>query len=102
MPEIRHQQPGGSPEISRAEIQIPDDSDLGTGTFTTAFKSKAFSSGKDRSSIMMNAPGFQVSATVNSNGELVVLLGKAQQPEHKMTFVLPKGFDEAAAHTRYS
>ena len=98
MPEIRHQQSGGSPEIASAEIHIPNDSDLGTGTFSTQFRANAFSSGKEIASMMVNPPSFQISATVDSHGVVTVMLGKAQ-PEQYATFVLPSGFDHAAAHT---
>jgi len=98
VPEIKHQQLGGSPWILSAEIHIPNDSDLGTGTFTTAFKAKAFSSGSDIASIMMNLPAFQISATVNANGDIPVLIGRAE-PQHQLMFVLPKGLDPAPPHT---
>ncbi len=97
MPEIRHQQPGGSPEIAFSEIHIPTDSDLGTGTFTTQFKAKAFASGKEIASMMVNSPVFQISAAVSASGAVTVILGKAQ-PEQYATFLLPQRFDRAAVH----
>ncbi len=98
MPEIRHQQSGGSPEIASSEIHIPNESDPGTGTFTTQFKAKAFARGKEIASMMVNAPVFQISATVSASGRVTVVLGKAQ-PEHYATFLLPAAFDRAAKHT---
>ena len=40
MAEIKHQQPGGSPEVSGSVIHIPNDADMGTGTFTTDTKTR--------------------------------------------------------------
>jgi hypothetical protein len=95
VPEIRHQQPGASPEISLAEIHIPDDSDWGTGTFTTVLTPSALLSTKHISSLMLNAPHFQISVTINPNRNIPILIGKADgsDPMHRVTYVLPHGVD---------
>ena len=72
MPAIKHQQRNACPEISLGEIHIPDDADLGTGTFTNTFSPRALPPTKVISSIMINAPSFQVAATVNPNSEITV------------------------------
>lgn len=101
MAEIRHQQPKGAPGISFAEIHMPDDNDWGTGSFTTVFEPAALKKHKAIASIMINAPRFQISATANANGEIPVLLGRADGsgPVDKQIFVLPENFDALPAHT---
>ena len=81
MPEINHQQLGDSPEIESGAIHIPDDSDFGTGTFTTVLAPDALRARKVISSIMLFPPAFQVSVTVNPNGDVVVWLGRADEPQ---------------------
>ena len=62
MPEIKHQRLGGNPHVEFGEIHIPDDADLGTGTFTTVYKAKAFRSNTGAiASAMVNPPAFQIS-----------------------------------------
>lgn len=92
MPEIKHQQAGGSPEVESGTIHIPDDGDWGTGTFTTVLAPNALKARKVISSIMLNAPAFQVSASLNPNGDVVVLLGKADgsDPTDRQVFLLPR------------
>lgn len=77
MPEIRHQQLGGGPELVKSEIHIPDDTDVGTGTYTTVFKAGALPARQAIASVMLNAPSFQVAVTVNPNRDVVVALGRA-------------------------
>jgi hypothetical protein len=91
MPPIKHQQLGGSPEIELAEIHIPDDSNLGTGSFVTKFKLGEPSPSKTVTSIMINAPIFQISVTVNPNRQMAVLLGEAEgsEPRSREIFLLP-------------
>src|SRR2546427_11990643 len=98
MPEIRHQQPGGSPEIVSAEIHIPNASDLGTGTFTTELIPRALLSDKTIMSMItmiVNPPVFQIRATINSNRNVLVLLGNTDgsNPCDQVVFRVPHGLD---------
>lgn len=89
MPAINHQQSGGScPEIISAEIYIPDDSDLGTGSFSTTFSPRAFTAKKDVTSAMVNRPSFMIAATVTQTGEVHVGIGKTEAGTD-ITFILP-------------
>ncbi len=82
MPEIKHRQDKASPEIEYAEIYIPDDKHLGTGSFRTVIKPGALSIGKAVSSIMIQVPAFQISVNLNpSTREIPVLLGPANGSE---------------------
>ncbi len=100
MPEIHHQQPGPSPEMLSSEIHIPDSTNLGTGTFITIFRAGALPPVKAMSSIIVNPPAFQISATVNPNRNVPVLLGRADaDPTHRIVFRLPTKMDKAVAYT---
>ncbi len=101
MPEIKHQQLNPSPEVSMSEIHIPDNSDLGTGTFTTIFSPNSLPPAKVIGSIIVNAPKFQISAAVNPNLEIPVLIGKADNtdPIHKTVFRLPDNITKGDEHT---
>ena len=94
MPEIRHTQRDASPEIESATILIPDDADWGTGTFTTIFTPELFKTirgGGSVSSVMLNAPSFEITLTVNTNGDVVAGLGRPDEPNpsDQIVFVLP-------------
>jgi hypothetical protein len=101
MPEIRHRQDKPSPEIEYAEIHIPDDRHLGTGSFTTVTKPSALSTGKAVSSIMFNPPSFQISLNLNpSTGEIPVLLGAANgsDPISRKVFLFQEQVGRADSH----
>ena len=98
MPEIKHQQLDASPEILSAEIHIPDDKDLGTGTFTINLAPKALTPAKVISSAMVNRPNFQISVTVNPNGNVAVMLGRTN-PLDSAIFRLPQDVKRGPAHT---
>jgi hypothetical protein len=91
MKEIRHRQQGGNPEIEYSEIYIPNDKDLGTGTFTTVLKINALLKNNPIISIMINIPIFQISVNINpQTREIPVLLGKADgtDPISKKIFLI--------------
>ncbi|MGZ5440928.1 MAG: hypothetical protein ACXW5U_11770 [Thermoanaerobaculia bacterium] len=98
MPEIRHQQLRGSRAISSAEIHIPDDSDLGTGSFTTVFNRNSILGADPVSSFMVNPPVFQIAVTVSTSGTVAVLIGDTE-PLGEAQFKLPKGVSRRRAHT---
>jgi len=89
VPPIVHQQLNPSPEITSSEIQIPDDQDWGTGTFTVVLKPTWLPHTNVIAAAIINAPRFQLTATFNPNGELPVLLGSAEAPRSRVTFVVP-------------
>lgn len=101
MPEIKHRQANASPEIDYAEIHIPDDNNLGTGSFKTVIKCGALSSGKAISSIMLNPPVFQISVNLNpSTNEIPVLLGFADSsdPISVKTYFFPENVNVSDTH----
>jgi hypothetical protein len=100
VPEIKHQQLDPSPETSSSEIHIPDDADMGTGTFTVVFKPRVLPASKVIASAIVYAPTFQLTATVNPNGEIPVLLGDTNSPpKHRLVVRLPGSVYRPHAHT---
>lgn len=100
MPEIKVQQSiGNMPEVASGEIHMQDDSDWGTGTFKTTFKPNALPPTKVISSMMINAPRFQITVTLNQDGVINVALGTVDgtPPRHITSFVLPDSIT-AASH----
>jgi hypothetical protein len=101
MAEVRHRQPSSAPGIEYGEIFIPDDNDMGTGTFTTLLQANALSAGNPIASIMLNKPKFQISVNINpGTKEIPVLLGKADgsDPAEKKLFLLPQNLDVSVSH----
>ena len=100
MPEIRHTQTNGNPEIKSATIHIPDDADLGTGTFTTIFVPEAFKGKSVNSTMLNNEVLFEITLTVNSNGAVVAGLGRPDEPHpsDQIIFELPSGIQYADKH----
>jgi len=101
MSEIKRRQTNPSPEIDYAEIHIPDDGNLGSGSFITVTKRGALSSGKAISSIMINPPVFRISVNLNpSSKEIPVLLGFADgsDPISRKTFFFPENVNISDPH----
>ena len=100
MAEIKTPNPGGA-NIPFSEIHIPDDNDLGTGTFTVHLTPNALkytSTGVGGS--MVNIPIFQISATFTSKDTVVVVIGRADgsPPKHQATFLMPPNVDSSRPH----
>lgn len=101
MTSIKHRQLNTSPEIEYTEIDIPDDKNLGTGSFTTLLKPNVLSSSRVIMSISLNVPVFQISVNINaSTREIPVLLGRADgtDPISRKVFLLPVKVDPAVSH----
>jgi hypothetical protein len=101
--EIRHQQAGRGPAslISFSEIHIPDDADLGTGTYTVHFKPRSLpATDKPIACGMLGAPDFEIKATFTPDGELSLALGSADdsRPKRLVSFVLPSRIDPTDIH----
>ena len=98
MPEIRHQQLSSAPEILSSEIHIPDDSDWGTGTFTTNFSPSSLPPKRAIVASMINSPRFQITATLNANRDMPVLIGSADEPRNKAMLLLPDHIKQSVGH----
>ena len=91
-----------APQIDYAEINIPDDKDLGTGSFTTVLNQGALSGRNSISSVMINVPVFQISVNINPGTEAIpVLLGRADNsnPISRKVFILPQKLRKPQKHS---
>lgn len=102
MPEIKSREEGPVPGIDYSEIHIPDDNDLGTGTFTTVLKEDIMGKINPIISSVANEPDFLMLVTINTAiEEINVMLGKTEKapPVSRAIFSIPKEVDIKAAHT---
>ena len=97
------QRPGNiAPDVEYGEIFIPDDTDLGTGRFTTSLKPGAMSGQEEILSVMKNVPVFEISMNIDFNTQAIpVSLGKADDtpPLSRKVFILPEDVNPAKKHT---
>jgi hypothetical protein len=93
MPEIKSREDRPLPGIEYSEISIPDENDLGTGTFTTVIEQKALAKINPIMSSIINEPDFQMIITINSaEEEVTALLGRADNtpPLSRKVFIIPE------------
>ncbi len=101
MNSIANRQPNPSPEIEYSEILIPDEGNLGTGSFTTRIKTKTLLAGESVSSLIVLVPHFQLSVNLNpATGKVPILLGRADgtSPLSRKVFLLPQNIDHSTPH----
>jgi hypothetical protein len=99
---IKYQFPGTRPGIYTFGIHIPDESDLGTGSFTTVFSPAAFSGSEQVPSMIVNPHIFGIFATLDPQRGIVgVRLHEADgvTPKHELGFHVPAGLNRDIAHT---
>lgn len=98
---IVNRQANPSPEIEFSEIYIPDQVNIGTGSFTTRIKPKVLLTEKAVSSMIFFAPHFQLSVNLNPvTGKVPILLGRADgtSPLSRKVFLLPQNIDHNIPH----
>lgn len=98
---IKNRQINPSPEIEYSEIYIPNDSNFGTGTFTTRIKKNSLLNSKLIISAIVNIPVFQLSVNLNpSIGKVPILLGRVDRkpPLSNKTYELPQIIDHTVPH----
>ena len=101
MPAIKHQQVDASPEVSLAEIHIPDDKDFGTGTFTITLVPSALQPDKTLSAAMVKKPELQITTSIGPNRHVNAAIGSFDDrsgPKETANFVLPETIDLSIAH----
>lgn len=101
MGEIRNRQDHPNQGIEYSEIIIPNDAQIGNGSFVTSLRKGALIPKNQLSSVIYNAPIFQMSVNINPNlNEIVVLLGKADgsNPADRKVFSIPTGISTQKAH----
>ncbi len=78
MSEVKSREDKPLPGIEYSEIHIPDEDNIGTGTFLTVLEPKALTKINPIMSSMVNKPLFQLIMGINAaENEATVLLGKA-------------------------
>ncbi len=93
MTEIKNRELKPVPGIEYSEIMVPDEQDLGTGTFTTELEPNAMAKINPIISSIINEPAFKLLVVINLAIESVtVLLGKADDspPVSRTVYNLPK------------
>ncbi len=102
MAEVRSREEKPLPGIDYSEIHIPDEENLGTGSFTTLFDPKAMVKVNPLMSTIVNKPVFQLIMSVNAaEYEATVLLGKADNTpaDSRKVYKIPKDADTDKALT---
>lgn len=101
MTEIRSREKKPVPGIDYSEICIPEENNLGTGTFITVLDPNAMAKVNPIISSIVNKPVFQLILSINIAIESVTaMIGKADNtpPLSRKVFALPKAIDVSEAH----
>jgi hypothetical protein len=102
MTEINSRDNNPVPGIDYSEIHIPDEQNLGTGTFKTVLEPNAMAKINPIISTIINEPVFKLFVNINlAIEEVTVLLGKADEspPVSREVFKLPKEFNVSDVQT---
>jgi len=94
--EIKSREEEPLPGITYSEINIPDESNLGTGTFVTVLEEGAFGKQNPIISSIMNEPEFVLILSMNVAIEsATAMIGKSQntQPLDRKVFKIPPDID---------
>jgi hypothetical protein len=89
------------PGVDYSEIRIPDEENLGTGTFTILLEHDAMSKINPIVSAIINEPVFQLLVNIDSEvKEVTALVGKADNtpPISREVFILPENIKLPDAH----
>ena len=92
MAEFTHRQDRPGPQIHYGEVRFPDESELGTGTYSVAVEPAALTGDKPVAAVVMNRPVFQLALEVNpQTREAVVTFGRADgaEPVSQTAYRLP-------------
>lgn len=101
MGEIKTRQENPGPGIEYSELHIPDEENLGTGSYRTVLEPNALARRQPTSSLIVNIPVFQISLNVNpATKEIPVLLGKADNtpPISEKVFRLPENIELSSSY----
>jgi hypothetical protein len=94
--EIKSREDEPLPGITFSEVHIPDESNLGTGTFMTVLEEGAFGKKNPIISSIMNEPEFVLILSMNVAIEsATAMIGKSQntQPLNRKVFKIPADID---------
>lgn len=96
MPEIKSREAKPIPGVDYSEIHIPDEKEIGTGTFTTVLESGALSKINPIVSSIQNEPIFLMIVSINiAIDQVTVMIGKSHNtsPLDRKVFNIPKDID---------
>ena len=96
MVEIKSREDEPLPGITLSEVHIPDENNLGTGTFMTVLEEGAFGKKNPIISSIMNEPEFVLILSMNAAIEsATAMIGKSQntQPLDRKVFKFPADID---------
>jgi hypothetical protein len=102
MAEIRSKEENPVPGIDYSEIRIPDEKNIGTGTFKTVLIPAAMNKNNPIISTIINVPVFQLLVNIDSKKyEVTVLLGKADKSPalSRKVYELSEKIDFLKAHS---
>lgn len=92
MPEIRSREDKPIPGVEYSEIHIPDEKDIGTGSFATVLEPRALKKNNPIVSSIQNEPEFLMIVSINIAIEQVTaMLGKSHDtpPLCRKVFTIP-------------
>ncbi|MEK7307471.1 MAG: hypothetical protein AAB089_00170 [Nitrospirota bacterium] len=101
MAEIKSREQDPIAGIEYSEIIIPDENNMGTGTFTSVLKPDAMAKNNPLISTIVNEPVFKMFVNINIvTEEASVLLGKADDSpaSSRGIFKLPKDINTKESH----
>ncbi len=96
MAEVQSREEKPLPGIDYSEIHIPDDTNLGEGSFLTVLDPKAMSKINPLMSSIVNKPVFQLILVINAaEDEATVLLGQADNSpaQSRKVYTIPQDAD---------
>ena len=96
MSEIKSREDGPVPGVQYSEINIPDDKEMGTGSFTTVLEPKAMKKINPIISSIENEPVFLMIVSINiAIEQATAMIGKSHNtpPLDRKVFNIPQGID---------
>jgi len=101
MAEIKNRETTPIPGIEYSEIHIPDEKDVGTGTFTSVLEPKALKKINPIISSIQNEPVFLMIVSINTAiSQVTAMIGKSHNtaPLDRKVFNIPESIDDQRAN----
>ncbi len=101
MAEMKNRETTPIPGIEYSEIHIPDEKDVGTGTFTSVLEPKALKKINPIISSIQNEPVFLMIVSINTAiSQVTAMIGKSHNtaPLDRKVFNIPDSIDDETAN----
>lgn len=101
MAELRNRETNPIPGVDYSEIHMPDENNLGTGTFTTVLAPKALKKINPIISTVQNQPVFLMIVSINiAISQVTTMIGKSHNtpPLDRKVFNIPDSIDDLSAN----